>query len=462
MAEIIVRSPSLTLVGASACAACAGLVAYANANFAISVAAAVLLGVALRRWPIAIWGAILAVVLLFSNRAQEFVVLPAGTFTVYAYDALPVAAIVASWSFGASKSFGVGKTRLPLIFGTMFLGVVAFAWLRSIETVGLTDAMQARKLFPLVLAVAIPLAGNRLAQVSSRDIATVFSLAAIALAVRTAFLLATGAQTVHGGTREVADVSSVLGVERVFQTWEPFLAAAVGLTLLAYVLMAATVSPLHIIGLASSTVPLLFGFFRVAWVFAVLVGLLVFALARTRRRPKLVAGFAALCAVFLAASALMKTTGPSYIAQFVTRSSAITTDLDSYRTREYAAVWDEIKKEPIVGQGFGTEYRGSFTIFRSWAHNAYEWLWWRVGIIGLIAFIGLIATSMAIGVRSARYLRSADDRALAAGLTAALLFTALAANFHENFETGQTNLFIGLVIAQLLLFGRRLEEARVR
>jgi hypothetical protein len=42
---------------------------------------------------------------------------------------------------------------------------------------------------------------------------------------------------------------------------------------------------------------------------------------------------------------------------------------------------------------------------------------------------------------------------------AALAFTALAANLHENFENYQTNMVMALVVAQVLVLGARARDA---
>ena len=67
----------------------------------------------------------------------------------------------------------------------------------------------------------------------------------------------------------------------------------------------------------------------------------------------------------------------------------------------------------------------------------------------LAAAAGAQVGALGAGVAAARRLEGAE-RGLAIGLVAGVVFTALAANLHENFESYQTNLFVALALAQLV------------
>jgi O-antigen ligase len=182
------------------------------------------------------------------------------------------------------------------------------------------------------------------------------------------------------------------------------------------------------------------------------VALVLLALVRgERRRGRLLL---AVVGCLLALSVAGAGSGDRYAAEISTRFHEITPQLDSYRTQEYHAVWREIRRDVVFGSGFGTEYTGDWTIYRSWSHNAYEWLWWRLGLVGLACFLGLLGGAVAAGVGGARRLEG-DEKGLAIGLTAAVVFTALAANLHENFENFQTNALVAVLLAQLIVLGSR-------
>lgn len=437
-----------------------GAVVETHPRLAVGVCTTALAILILRQWPILIWAAVLASSLLLTATFRDMTVFTAGAMTVYVFDFLTAVLICGAWAGGIRSAQLDRYTRLALLSGITFVALVLLAFYRTVGMTGLGPALQARHLFPLVLALALPFA-LKFRAVPSHHIATALALGSVALAIRALLLLQSGSQAIYSGTRSGAETASVLGVQRIFQTWEPFLAAAIGLILFAYVLSATKVTPVHYIGLGASSIPLFFGFFRVAWVLTAVLGVLVLFLMReSRRRGRIIAGFIGLIVVFVVASSLMKSGESNELtAQLLRRSGEITLQLDPYRAQEYGAVWSEIKKDALLGQGFGTEYQGSWTIYRAWAHNAYEWMWWRLGIAGLLSFLGLITTAFVAGLVAWKRLRECDDKALALGLSVALAFTALAANSHENFENWQTNLFIGIVLAQLLIFASRLERS---
>jgi O-antigen ligase len=203
--------------------------------------------------------------------------------------------------------------------------------------------------------------------------------------------------------------------------------------------------------------PVLFSFFRVAWILLAVLGALLLFLVRGRGRgPRIVAAVLVCAALAGTAGRLVSPSAARYQHELATRAGEIGIGLDNYRAREYSAVWTEIKQRPVAGSGFGTEYRADWTIYRSWAHNAYEWLWWRLGLFGLVSFLALVVGAIATGLAAARRLDGAE-RGLALGLVAGVGFTALAANLHENFENYQTNLFVALALAQLIALRCRAE-----
>jgi O-antigen ligase len=188
------------------------------------------------------------------------------------------------------------------------------------------------------------------------------------------------------------------------------------------------------------------------------LGALTFVLAKSPRRGKIAAGLVVLLLAFVTAGVFSQTAS-RYSSQFDRRTNAITLHLDSYRANEYHAVWVQIRQNVLWGQGFGTDYIGDWTTNRSWAHNAYEWLWWRVGFVGVGCFLLLLLAATTAGISAWKRTGDANDRALALGLTIGVIFTALASNFHLNFEESQNNLFIGLAVAQILILACR--QARV-
>jgi O-Antigen ligase len=440
--------PEALLYGASLAASVVVAAAVTTrARYVLGLFALALLIAVLRKWPVTIWAFGLAVCVFLGESTR--VIVQAGSLSIYLSDLVPVLIIIGAASAGRLGSVRSSWVRFPMQSAIAFFIIVLLEVFRTFSAYGLTFGLQARVLWPLIIMVTLP-GMKSFSAIKSRHVASVISLAAIALALRTLYLLVTGTESVYGHGAQAGTTSlAVLGVQRVFQTWEPFIGAGMGLILLAYVLGAKHVTRLHYVGLAVSPIPVLFGFFRTSWViFGLLSILLLIFMKESQRRGAILAGVMAMCILF-AAGALLTQKVPTYASQFQKRFAEIHVHLDTYRVQEYSAVWAEIKKEVVFGQGFGTNYVGGFTDVRSFAHNAYEWLWWRVGLIGLLPFIFLLVSSVVGGLTRNRYLGDRDDRALATGLVAAIMFTALAANLHENFESNQSNLFIGLIFAEL-------------
>src|SRR4051794_1543780 len=447
-ARALRRPPSALAYGASIVASAVVAAAITmSARFVLGLFAIGLILTALHKWPVTIWAFGLAICVFLGESTR--VLVQAGSLSLYLSDLVPILLLVGAASAGRIGSVTSVWVRFAMQCAIAFFGIVLLEVFRTVATSGLTLGLQARVLWPLIIMVALP-GMKTFASVQSRQVANVISLGAIALALRTLYLLATGTESVYGHGAQAGTTSfAVLGVQRVFQTWEPFIGAGMGLILLAYVLGAEHVTRLHYAGLAVSPIPVLFGFFRTSWViFGLLSVLLLIFIKGSQRRGPILGGVITICILF-AAGALLTQKVPTYASQFQKRFAEIHVHLDTYRVQEYSAVWTEIKKDALFGQGFGTNYVGGFTEVRSFAHNAYEWLWWRVGLVGLLPFAFLLISSVAGGLTQSRYLNDRDDRALAIGLVAAIVFTALAANLHENFESNQNNLFVGLIFAQL-------------
>ncbi len=397
----------------------------------------------LRMWPLAVWALIYASSLLLDSFVRSTVVLDQRGMAIYIADVIPFVLVAGALATGIERPKFVGSARLAHSAGLVVVALIVIGFYRSVSAQGLTPALQARHLLPLVLAVTLPYSRG-FANISTRAIIRTLTVAAVAIAIAAMLRLLSGYET-----------TSALGAQRIYQTWEPFIAAGLFLVLLAFCLVGSKVSAYHYVGLGAAAIPVIFSFFRVAWFLSVALALLMVLFIRGQKgRAWIVIGLAAVAMTLLSVGAISSQTGPSYATQIAMRANDTHTPLDSYRAQEYGAVWHEIKKNPVLGSGFGTEYIGNWTLIRSWAHNAYEWMWWRLGFFGLVAFVAFVLGAAAAGLAASRRLEG-DDRALAIGLTASLIFLIAAANYHENFENYQSNLVSGLLIAQILVLRSR-------
>jgi O-antigen ligase len=94
-------------------------------------------------------------------------------------------------------------------------------------------------------------------------------------------------------------------------------------------------------------------------------------------------------------------------------------------------VWNEIIQRPLLGAGFGSHYQRELTLLPTvggeglgydtgMVHNTYLYIWWKMGVLGLFGFFGIIAGYF-------RYIRKmipgyafSETRAVAVGLYAAI------------------------------------------
>jgi hypothetical protein len=104
-------------------------------------------------------------------------------------------------------------------------------------------------------------------------------------------------------------------------------------------------------------------------------------------------------------------------------------DVESNRWRlmENANIEHSIRREPLLGFGFGQRYLDWFelrlnTEFDYWrytTHNAIYWVWMKLGAAGFAAFWYLLASGIVLGVFAFR--RLADGNLRAAALMATVL-----------------------------------------
>ncbi|GAG92383.1 unnamed protein product, partial [marine sediment metagenome] len=60
-------------------------------------------------------------------------------------------------------------------------------------------------------------------------------------------------------------------------------------------------------------------------------------------------------------------------------------------------VWEQILKNPFVGNGLGSQYSYSYlgtTFSEFWVDNSYLVLLWKLGIVGAITFLGILIKSL--------------------------------------------------------------------
>jgi O-antigen ligase len=217
-------------------------------------------------------------------------------------------------------------------------------------------------------------------------------------------------------------------------------------------------SPLLVLSLALS-------FRRSFWVGAALGILLVILLSSrtTGRRIAIVAGILLAVSVWTLSLQPLQADSPIVKrAQSLEPSKVEQNAQDRYRIDELANVTAEIRRHPITGLGLGGQWTATHPLGvehengRSYTHVVTLWWWMKLGIMGLLAYLAVMASLLGMGWQVWR--RSADPLLSAAGLAAFAGVLALVAVETVGSFTGVDPRFTALVgaVGGLLVVMRRL------
>jgi O-antigen ligase len=135
---------------------------------------------------------------------------------------------------------------------------------------------------------------------------------------------------------------------------------------------------------------------------------------------------------------------------------------DRYRIDELKNVTAEIRRHPITGLGLGGQWTATHPLGvehengRSYTHVAALWWWLKLGILGLLAYLAVMASYLAMSWQVWR--RSADPLLSAAGLAVLCGVLALAVVETVGSFTGVDPRFTALVgaVGGMLVVMRRL------
>jgi hypothetical protein len=119
--------------------------------------------------------------------------------------------------------------------------------------------------------------------------------------------------------------------------------------------------------------------------------------------------------------------------QSLTPSNLATNPQDRYRLDERKNVLAAIRASPLVGLGLAVPWQERYPLSiegtpggRQYVHMAVLWFWLKLGIAGVIAYVGYLLTAIVVGIRIFRRHHDARIRAAAAGAAAGLLGLAVA------------------------------------
>lgn len=161
-------------------------------------------------------------------------------------------------------------------------------------------------------------------------------------------------------------------------------------------------------GLPITLLALVLSYRRSFWIAAILTIVLVVIIASRRRGRAVVAIAAVALALGLAATTTITdsddSASPSPIAeraQTLTPSGIGTNRGDRYRIDERRNVVENIKEHPVTGAGLGVEWEVHQPLAeahdRRYVHFAFLWYWLALGILGAIAYLLLLGSSLWTG-----------------------------------------------------------------
>jgi O-antigen ligase len=240
----------------------------------------------------------------------------------------------------------------------------------------------------------------------------------------TAQLVASGGRVLAGGSDAVRFITQTapLALAVLLASVAVLLLGAISVSRVLPMMIPALV--ITILSFSRNTLLALAGTFVVVFLIALTNGLLVRLLLRVAMVPFVVA-FAAICVVSLGgalgAQDWIDTQATGY-------SNRVLAGLDqanerddtsaNYREQETEDLRKVAANHPTFGGGFGTHYkpptgkRGTFTAYEGtmYSHNAYNWLYLKIGIVGLAGFLALTAACVLPALR-----RKSNNTMLATG-----------------------------------------------
>jgi O-antigen ligase len=394
-------------------------------------------------------GSIIACVALFQRADLFQVSIPFFGGGLKPTDMLLLATL-GGWTARALARATLGDRAQRLPFPATALVVAFVAWAIVCAAVGMSRGAYYKhsllELRPLLqYALFLPI-------VSECDVASVRRLvrvvigAAVVVGVKALVLYARGAGDVAsytGGASRIMSVSFVLLLVAALlgsasyaeggrrRSWY---AAATVLSLLALVV---TFQRAAFIGLL-----------------AAMVGMIVLV-DRAARRRLLVAGLLASAAVTLGAAVLGSghRPTPNVVTALHRRILSIRDfreDVSAqHRIMEWKAAAGMLRQHPVAGNGLGVPVEFYSPLYDEnsnqegylstdiYIHNGYLWLWTKMGLVGLCAFLGLALAAAATAVRGLRH-RESRDRSLVVGFSTVMVAFAMVSFFGPMFTEDET------------------------
>jgi O-antigen ligase len=157
---------------------------------------------------------------------------------------------------------------------------------------------------------------------------------------------------------------------------------------------------------------LIFTFSRGYWLGTLLGAMVLLLLGNRQEKRKLllfvaIVALAAVGVIVVVFSDIFLALLSMVARRFFSATTAASDRSLANRLVEAGVVWDLIMRNPIIGAGLGAEY-SYYHLLRSstqktlFVHNGYLYLWFKLGIFGLLVFLGTFLAKISQGVRIIR------------------------------------------------------------
>ncbi|MDR9418372.1 O-antigen ligase family protein [Gracilimonas sp.] len=137
------------------------------------------------------------------------------------------------------------------------------------------------------------------------------------------------------------------------------------------------------------------------------------------------------------------------------------------RWLETVAVWEKIVANPIAGYGMGTTYRRellflNFVEQRYFIHNGYLLVWYKMGILGLIAFITLSVSILIKSYQIYKYHTAPEIKAIALTVFSVLIGILFVNNTSPQFYHFDCLLVISLMAVFVTYYSNRIAPSHIK
>jgi O-antigen ligase len=177
------------------------------------------------------------------------------------------------------------------------------------------------------------------------------------------------------------------------------------------------------------------------WVACILIFLLIFMFGGNKSKSKIVFKILSPCFVLIAFFSIFAFSSPSgkvgsYFFSLENRFTSIFASDELYdsksidwRRMENVDAVESILNNPVLGVGLGNKYRDIHDKNRvgleSYIHNGYLWVFTKMGLVGLVPFLGLFVSFLWRSIRSLPNVEGSYFKALFAGIVLSVLGTII-------------------------------------